>query len=450
LADAAPSLNPTRLDPQRLAWGVILISFAVFCVLCLVAGIGVNYFLFQSNIPMESEMIVGRGTGAVAGQAAYDQKTVSSGDDIRTDPQSQVTLFFYDPQSNNRLVASLTLRGGSSARLRRAVRPRFDWSSSSYEVELQNFTGEADIFVVKELSRNFRMTVTTLNDVRADVGGSGQYSLNVSDARVKLVNLDGLASLIPLQAQGSGRVVPVNGQAVVYLSQPNEVIISSTTSNLLANNTFQEVVATSGSGAMVTDWGCYDDPTQYPAGSDKKPIPGEFLPEVKDGRATLRIVRDQGAEDHGETHCLQYFGQNRRDVTAFTYLAIRATFNINYQSLSACGQTGSECPLMLKLDYIDRYGRGQQWLHGFYARTFPGYDYPLRCLSCALDHEQVNEKAWYTYDSGNLFTLLPDDQKPSSIVTIHFYVSGHQYDVYVGDVSLLAGQAESLPPVGGS
>jgi hypothetical protein len=46
---------------------------------------------------------------------------------------------------------------------------------------------------------------------------------------------------------------------------------------------------------------------------------------------------------------------------------------------------------------------------------------------------------WYTYDSGNWFNLLPPGKRPVAISNVQFYASGHQYDVYVGEVALLGG-----------
>jgi hypothetical protein len=118
---------------------------------------------------------------------------------------------------------------------------------------------------------------------------------------------------------------------------------------------------------------------------------------------------------------------------------LRATFNIQYQSLAVCGQKGSECPLMLQIDYRDENGVGQRWFHGFYAAENEQLNYPLSCDSCASEHEHVNEKVWYTYDSGNLFNLFPPGKRPVAISNVQFYASGHQYDVYVGEVALLGG-----------
>jgi hypothetical protein len=177
---------------------------------------------------------------------------------------------------------------------------------------------------------------------------------------------------------------------------------------------------------------------------------GAYQLEINDGRRVLRLVRGDNATSNGETRCLTYFGQNGLDVSGYTYLEIRATFKINYQSLNACGIFGSECPLMLRMDYIDEGGVERRWFHGFYSLLDLQLNYPLSCNSCRQEHDQINEKTWYTYQTGNLFALLGPDQKPKTIVNVQFYASGHQYDVFVGEVSLLAGQGSGDPAPAGA
>jgi hypothetical protein len=145
---------------------------------------------------------------------------------------------------------------------------------------------------------------------------------------------------------------------------------------------------------------------------------------------------------------VQSFGQAGVEISEdiYDFLALRATFYVDFQSLAGCGTRGSECPLMLRMDYIDVEGEARQWFHGFYAREEG--DYPVRCSTCSQDHDQLNEKAWYTYESPNLLSFFkpePDeafvpDLTPRTIVALWIYASGHQYDVWIDEVALIAAQ----------
>ncbi|HEX2908886.1 MAG TPA: hypothetical protein VHO69_18585, partial [Phototrophicaceae bacterium] len=211
--------------------------------------------------------------------------------------------------------------------------------------------------------------------------------------------------------------------------------------NLLENSTFQDTMIqeandTGGLQLITKVWGCASRQDNLPRGLWKT--------EEVDGRVVLRLIRSDNAISHGETRCLAFLGQTGRDVSDYDYLEMRASFDISYQSLSGCGWDGSECPLMLQMDYIDQNNELQTWRHGFYYAQ-PQADYPASCNTCRQEHDRVNEKAWYTYTSGNLKALLGPKQIPRTILNVQFYASGHQYDVAIGEVSLLAGQLVGEP-----
>jgi hypothetical protein len=413
---------------------VLVASFIIFCFVCIAVGIGLNYFLFQSSVVMETIVQVGRGTVTVTGTPVRREfSPLTNGDVLSTDPQTQATIFFRDEQDADRLIASVTLRGNTDLTMRRAVRPRYDWSNGSYNIELQELSGDLDIFIAKDLERPIRLTINSQQGLLIDIGTSGQYSITASDVQIKVVNRQGQVVLTPPNAN-IGHDIPVDNQALWDVRSPSDILVSPAYMNLLANSTFEDVFTPSEGGTSSTlaqFWRCAN-PAADP--------PGTYQSEIQDGRFVLRLVRSNGADSNGETRCGAFFPNNGYDITGLNSLVLRASFNIQYQSLAACGIAGSECPLMLQVDYVDAEGNPHRWYHGFYYAPQP--DYPSRCDSCFEEHERVNEKTWYTYDSGNwlsIFTFFPPEQRPVSIVNVQFYASGHQYDVYVGEVALLAG-----------
>lgn len=415
-------------DPQRRAWGILLLSFAAFCAICVVAGVSVSYFLFQSTVSLESVLRVGRGTGVVSGQAVYNERALVLGDTLSTDGQSQATIFFSDAQADNRLIAMVTLKGSTAMNFRRTLRPRFDWGSGSYGIELERLSGELDVFIMPSLPRDMRLTVRTVAGDLIDMHSSGQYRISVTDTQVRVENVNGSASLIPAN-QKIGRSIPANNQGVVrYSDDATLVLISPAKVNLITSSTFEDA------GVIAQSWVC--------SNREDAPPSGQYFLERKNGRMVMRMLRADGATSNGETRCLNSFGQYGLDVAAYTYLELRVMFNILSQSLDVCGTQGSECPLMLRIDYRDQRGASRQWIHGFYSRPNPQLNYPLYCLSCTQEHELVNERTWYIYDTGNLLNLFAPGERPVSIVNVQFYASGHQYDVLVSDVALLAGSAD--------
>lgn len=429
-----------RHSTQRLAWGILSVSFALFCVVCLITGLGVQYFLFQSTMPLPAVVIVGRGTVGLTGADAIEQvvrrdRELFGSATLSTDAQSQATVSVLDPQRQNQLVLSVVVNAGSQVSVRSLVRPRFEWSGDPYNLVLEGVNGLAELFVPQGLNRPVRVRVNTVGDAWVVISRPGGYRVRVSEADVKVDNIGGEVALV--SPMGRSQSIPV-GQRGVLTFAAMSFVVSPSYADLLDNSDFQQInTAASSDGAtreFPRAWACTDSPNDAPS--------GVYALTRDEGRVALALRRGDGANSHGETGCAQYFGppgEGGREVTAFDYLSLRATFRIFDQSLPLCGIEGSECPFMLEIAFIDRAGVLQRWYHGFYVRSDPQLLYPVRCASCVGEHENVNPGAWYRYESENLFSLFTEDERPVAIESVRFYASGHQYDVVVSDVSLYAG-----------
>ncbi len=432
----SPRIN---IDPQRRAWGIMLVSFAVFCTVCLITGIGIIYFLFQSSVPLDGTMEVARGSGGITSQEPIRlSAAISNNDGLSTDPLSQATVTLSDPQNGKQIVTAMTLRGDTSLKLNRGTRPRFRWSSGQYMVELQDFSGELNVFIPKHLNRELNVSILTRAGDLIYLRSGGQYILRASDTRVQVINQSGDLILKPSHVD-IGKSIPANNQGMInYAIDPNEVAISPAYTNLVSDTVFGDDLEPQSESEQsgqpfIKDWVCNDNSNPN----------GKAFSDMSDGRPVLRFLRADNATSHGETGCIRSWPNEGQNVESFNYLSLRATFKINYQSLSACGQDGSECPMMLIVEYRDKNNVNRRWIHGFYYFVDPNRNFPLQCNSCLQAHEQINEKTWFTYDSGNLLNLLanPDqlaEQRPVSIIDVQFKSSGHQYDVTVGDVVLFA------------
>jgi len=432
-----------RFDAGRTAWGVLLIAFAVFCIVCVITGIGVNYFLFQSTVSMQTLVRVGRGTvtwtdATLITQATRSQIELFNSAVVSTDPVSQATMFIYD---QDRMIATLTLKNDTTADVKQVTRPRFDWSSQRYTIELENVRGEFDVHIPRALTRDLWITFTTPSGAFARMIKSGDYTVRVTDTQLQVITDDGEA--LVSMSENPNYAVPPGQRGTLQLTD-GIYSIQPARLNLLGSRAFEPetiVEVALGEPPRERTWGCANQQNSEPSGF--------FALTQIDGFSALRLGRGGGAESHGETTCTQYLtgasGQQGRDVSAYSYLALRADFKIIGHSLSSCGAEGSECPLMLRMEYVPLNGGVETWIHGFYSRVIPGIDSPMSCDSCRLDHEIVNEGAWYAYDSGNLIALFPPDQRPRSILNFRFYASGHEYDVYVSEVSLLVAQSNPTP-----
>jgi hypothetical protein len=439
--------------------GILLASFAVFCVIVFFVVTGVRYFLFQSRVPLHSTVQVARGTATLIGADMIEQSVRGSRDFsgssvLTTDTQTQASIAFRDPQQADKLIATITLKNGSSLNLQHNSRPRFDLSGDPYWIDFEDAYGEFDVFVPDALDRPILISVETTLGPSARLTGSGRYTLVAAGGgQVQVVNYSGEALLISSDMR-SNQPVPSGQSASMEVATEQAAVMPSMV-NLLGDSTFStnNVIGLNDTGdqSRITLWRCNDAPNAPP--------PGAFGLTVEEGRPALHLFRADGAESHGVTLCFQGFGSGTQglDISMFSRITLRATFKITSQSLSACGADGSECPMMLRMDYYppapvptdgsppDADGRANEpktWIHGFYASVDPNRLFPLRCASCNEDHEQINAGTWYTYESRNFLESFAQDQRPLSILNLRFDASGHQYDVYVSEIALLVDSAQ--------
>ncbi|MEP7291382.1 MAG: hypothetical protein ABI835_06340 [Chloroflexota bacterium] len=441
MASTLTKTTPSRINTQQLAWGVMLSAFAIFCVIAGAAFLGVRYFLFQSRVPLASIVEVSRGTPTVTmiGQDLVQTAVTRSGDItagsvLTTNTESQAVLRFADPQQTDKVIASVTVGTGSSVNLQQGSRPRFNWSEDPYWIDFEDVYGTIDVFIPENLGRAVLLSFDTTLGPVARLSESGRYSVIAAGGRVQVANYAGEAVLdspderTQIVAAGQTGSLPENSSQFTLLPL----------NNLLGDDKFtiENVVDFNSTPDQVRAqaWRCVnnvDNPDQ--------PL-GSFQVTDIDYRSALRLFRGDNAISHGETRCWQGLGtaMSGLDVSGYRSISIRATFMIQSQSLSACGVDGSECPLMLSMDYIPNKGDAVSWFHGFYASVDPSRLFPSGCLSCNEQHERITPGVWYTYESHNLFETFAPDVQPKSILNLRFYASGHQYDVYVNEVTLIA------------
>lgn len=432
-----------RIQTQKLAWLVLSSSFVVFCLLCSASTFGVYYFLFQSAVPMQTRVQVSQGSVGVvrtdlSESFELEGRMLSRGDQVLTDSQSQAVMSLRDATTDS-LVALVTLRNDSQFVVRDTQQPRFEWGSRGYRIQFAALSGEFNVFIASHVDQQIKMSVMLPFDTLVDISEPGHYHLTVTDGEVQLETRRGQAAIITLNTQDSRSLT--GGQRGVYRAETQELTVVDGYEELIRNDFFTEPPeAAFGNQSMqvplIETWNCGDRTSDIPKGS--------FERVFFDGQFAVRLLRGANARSHGETLCIHPFGpsgQIGRRVDQYDQLILRTTFYIAGHSLDVCGVQGSECPVMLLMDYVDMVGRSNQWFHGFYANHHPSIEYPRSCVSCQQEHRLVKAGVWHTFESANLFTLLsPDspDRRPASILNVRFYASGHEYDVYISELSLLA------------
>lgn len=418
-----------RSNPQRLAWITLLGALALFCLLCVSSVIFARWLLFESPTQLSVTLHVARGTVGVSKpdtsgeQAVRTTDTVGQENTLSTDNDSQGYLAFADPYSGQ-VLATVTLHHDSVMTLDRASRPRFSLSDNPYSIRVTGIAGRVDVWVNGDLDRELRLDlVGPLGTILVSEPGT-LFVESTADFQTVTAR-DGTAILVSYTDQ-TQHIAP-STKATLYREPPN-IEVASSPIELLPNSDFRQ------SEDWPVGWSC----AFRPSPDNLNGPAGQWLATTVDGRTVMHIQRMQPEPGPGRTGCVQYLaGPRGQDVTGYATVSLRATMRVQYQSLSACGDQGSECPVMLHMVYLDPAGNELHWYHGFYTKYTPNVG-RTRCDSCLEPHEQISENAWYTYELEDLFADLPTDRRPGSIIEIEFYGEGHQYDVLIDELSLLA------------
>ena len=217
--------------------------------------------------------------------------------------------------------------------------------------------------------------------------------------------------------EGNALVTSNDGGAVILTSsQRTSARVGGTTlqvlpaeRNLVQNGSFNH--------PLEEGWDDYSESQQPPGGSV----------EVGDvaGRLTARLHRSgSGWAEVGIKQTINY------DVRDFTSLVLHLNVQVAEQSLAGCGSLGTECPIMVRIDYKDIYGTDRSWYHGFYSQDHipPDrlYDY----------EQQIPFRTWVTFDSENLVETF--EEPPALVKAVTIYASGHSFDALVTEIELLA------------
>lgn len=429
--------NPAR--PERLAWMILIISCCVSLLLCGTLSYTVYRYFFESSTPLEAQLQVARGTIGITSPTSLEESAERVGREINnmttisTDEQSLGILSILD--ENGTLFASITIRPETNFTHLRSSKPRFSMGGDNLSIELSDLQGRLDIMIIEQFDYDVQVRVRGPEETVATLSLPGRYQVEVNDAGLLLTNHSALFA--QWQSDELSRLVPRGYQASLSAESENQVSLLRAYSNWVNDPTFESYFDFLADNAVENArWSCVN------FNDLDNDSPGQFRDASKDGLETMRFVRLGEIKGHGETRCFYQFlselGEFGLDVIDYEYVGIQSTFMIQGQSLGRCGFRGSECPIMLRIDYVDSEGNDRRWFQGFYIPHPEDNEqnYPLRCSNCPSLHERVSADTWYQYDSGNLFSILPENARPAELINLQAYASGHQYDVFLAEISL--------------
>ncbi|GIK65948.1 MAG: hypothetical protein BroJett018_37420 [Chloroflexota bacterium] len=460
----------TARYPQRIAWATLLAAFVTFCLLMAGIAWAINWVVFDSTIDLRTTVKVSRGTiGYTAPndteRVVRDRYPVQTGDTVRTDELSQGYITIDDPLNDDQVLATIQMFGGSSVILERASRPRFGLGDNPYSVLLTDAFGKFDVTVSSRLEREFRLEIRGNNySVRLD--HEGYYTLQFGVDGVNVTVQRGQAVVI--DKDNEAKLIEATEPIEKWAFRKNEAPkVISILINLLDNPYFLQGAP---EGDDVLDvWGCQEDRSGETRSNDSAITDPRGLHErvFFQDRFTLHFKRTGSepvyphysgckqtastfaatAPDRSNIIVFEIVNPVTKNINYMYYidtsqyerLYVRASVYIASQSLSGCGAEGTECAIMLKMPFKNagnvQANTESAWIQGFYTYYDEGVG-QVQCLGCQ-NHEHINGNSWYTFESSD-FMLATEELRPVMIREIEVYASGHLYNSYISELSIIA------------
>lgn len=402
---------PSARARERLAWIVLLLSFATCVGLAIGFPLGVRHFVHAARIKQDvllepqqgTPRLQRRGRGPVVALVGPTWD-VPPGTVVTTDESARSLLTIYAPGTESVPVATVQIYGDTSVILVAARSPRFGASPLPHEVILEVPRGRVRIAVTPAYGRPTRVELRTPH--MTAVLDEGSFETRVREAESELAVRSGKAQITTSDGEEA-----TLGSSQRALARPasESLLILPAERNLVINGDF--------AAPLTEGWEVYHKDVQ------QEP-PGTVTVETVGGRSAARFRRvGQGHAEVGIRQQVNY------DVRDFSSLILHLNVMVLEQSLPGCGSLGSECPILVRIDYKDVDGTDRTWYHGFYS-----VDKAPQDLLNPWD-EQIPLRTWYSFE-GNLIEEF--EVPPARIKTIWIYASGWSFDAVVTEVELLA------------
>lgn len=417
-------------ERQRLGWAIVLGSFFVCMVITIAVPVGVATTLQNATELLDVQVQANQGTvrvdnpNGVGGALLVGEpgRTIEPGSSIVTGNTETALVSFALPDVAQRLVR-FQVYSNTILRLEEASTPQFSISDHAHNMMMKMESGRVQI-AVSELGQRPLFLQFDTPQGKIVVNEPGNYSLVVTNDDTQFSVQEGNATVTAVTDEAENSLILSADQRAQIPTGQAPVGPLPTERNLIANNDF------SNGKEKWTFFSWRVERADQPRGSS------EVVNEL--GEPRLEIVRE------GVGHADLWIRQTvREDVTDLASLNLALTFRIVSQSLSVCGVQGSECPLFIRINYVDENGVTQTWQHGFYAsgEVVDGAT-PDACISCAVvqsEHERVPPMQDYFYEVDLRTELARQGFLPPRFIdSVELVASGHSFEVEVVNVDLLA------------
>ncbi|GIV96048.1 MAG: hypothetical protein KatS3mg057_0705 [Herpetosiphonaceae bacterium] len=456
-------LNPPAshaADPGRRAWRVLLVSFAMFCLLLSLTCYGIWRFRFiASGSPAKPARLVlhtSRGVfiqqyGMVLQLPAQDGAALQEGDAIFVDrtlePGTAATIELFDG-------TRVELWPGTTLQLHTLQRTRFNNYRQTVVLELRD--GMARLHLPRRLpyqKADFHVIAVPPGgeptEISFDVGGIYMVRLlapsSPMTARAQWTSLPatevtvttGHASL----KSGSRSIEIAAGQRVVVdednLDGPLEASWQLIRDGNFSEFTEREYNCTTGicssNEISSTTWIVRSAAAEKgsPENGYFRITTGPIDPEQRRNGETVKAANFTRRNSNSKGFRIYIQQQIEADITPYQELVFEADVRILDQSLPKAGALGTECPITISWHYTDDHGNPRQFDYCYYARESEELS---ESLEEWIETERIPAYEW-THLRLNLLADIPQLRR---IEELWIYANGHDYVVEVANVSLVA------------
>lgn len=418
----------SKVERQRLAWMILLGSFVICMVITIAVPVTANALVQNLTESLSTFVQANQGTVGIddttgnrtALLAGEGGEFIEPGERVLTGDTASA-LIAVNPPNVEQLLARVQVFGNTDVTLMEADTPRFGVSARLHTLKLAVDNGRIRLTVPEFGERPSLITIATpQSDIIIQT--SGQYTIIVSTEETQVTVQSGRLVVLAEAAQTSLNLT--ENQRGVVPTGSGPVGPLETDRNLLVNGDFSE---------QLNRW------TIFPWNVERADQPAGQVRVLDAGDEPRLNISRQGV-GHADVLVRQSVNQ---DVAEVESLRLLVTFRILNQSLQVCGVLGSECPLFLRVNYVDGSGFSNTWQHGFYAVGEPIPDVqPDGCAICAMvqdTHERVPLGQEYFYDIDLGAEIARQGRVPPRFIeSIILVSSGHNFEVEVVDVALLA------------
>lgn len=412
-------------NPIQRAWVVLWAAFITFCALAVLIPFVTDRWLRTST---EAQVVELTSSGTVLVQRPNRDApeagltVVPIGSIITTARNAQATLTILSPDRQDTL-ASVQIYGESRMILELADSPQFTWwSQEPHRLRLRLENGRLRAFNTGVALRSVEITIQAPPSATILLNARGSNAaVDASFTGSNITVGEGEATVL---VGATGQVLAPGQRAEVAPNLPLQ-IFQSTERNLITDGEFQQ--------PLGVFW-----QTDIRAPSDSTQDAGNVQIQFVEGRRAASFLRI--GEGWSQVGLRQ---EINRDVRDFRSLKLQLDVLLRFQDLTNCGGLGTECPVIVRLEYEDINGNPREFLQGFFYRAAAGPNAgATRCVQCSgavVEHQRLTEGQWQTYESQNLIELFNTANAPVTVIkAVTVYASGHSYESSVAQVRLLA------------